>query len=60
MQTLTVRVDDELADKVQQLAARQDVSTASVIRRALREHVQRRTEDEQLLARAREGVGRVR
>jgi predicted transcriptional regulator len=60
MQDIHVRIDDELAGRLQELAAQDEVPVSSIVRKAVRTHVERTSRADPSLARAREDTGRVR
>jgi predicted transcriptional regulator len=60
MRDIHVRVDDELAEQLEQLAGEEDVPVSTIVRHAVRGHVRAVSKPSESLARAREDTGRVR
>ena len=60
MQDLHVRVDDELADQLQELAEQEETTVSAIVRKAVRGHVRRERPDVRTAVPAHEGSGRVR
>jgi len=59
MKTITVRVDDSIADELEQLAAEERESTSTIVRRYVRRGLKDDGRDPDS-SRAHEGTGRVR
>ncbi len=60
MRTITVRVDDQVAEQLQDIAAAERETTSTIIRRFVLRGLSAAGRDVPSLARAREGTGRVR
>ena len=60
MKDIKVRVDAELHEQLQDLAAREGEPVSVIVRRAVRRHVRDAGQDVRQLSSAHEGTGRVR
>jgi predicted transcriptional regulator len=60
MKDITVRVDDELHEQLQDLADEEGEPISVIVRRAVRHHVRTQRPDVRTSSSAHEGTGRVR